>query len=403
MRIALLLSTVFALFAFSAVRADTIHVPSEQPTIQAGIDAAVDGDTVLVAPGLYSENIDFKGKSITVKSSEGFENTVINGNLSGPVCLFGTDESHEAVIEGFTMTLGYGSGFICWKASPTIRNNLIYDNVVALGGSGGGGITCYDSDPMIVNNIIYDNGGYRGGGIYCYESSPLILNNTIMMNHAMEYGGGIYCEDSSPTVTNSIIRENEDPFGMDLMVSSGNPVVTYCDIQGGWPGTGNMDEDPLLIDPENGDFHLTWPSPCRETGENTAVIDPYDVEGDPRIAWNGTVDMGADEFYTHLYYTGNPTPGGDIQGKLVGLPGTSPVGLFFGSGVLEPPISTLWGNFHLQSPWILLLLVPIPSDGILVLPATLPLSPTAPYDLPMQALIGLETDSLTNLEVLEVR
>jgi hypothetical protein len=115
------------------------------------------------------------------------------------------------------------------------------------------------------------------------------------------------------------------------------------------------------------------------------------------------VEIGADEFYTHLYCMGDCTPGGSIEGKLVGLPGTSPVGLFLGSGVLDPPVPTMWGNFHLQAPWFMIPLVPIPGDGVLVLPATIPGTPSAPYDLPMQALIGLESDSLTNLYVLEVR
>ncbi|MHC4942791.1 MAG: hypothetical protein ACYTG7_07195 [Planctomycetota bacterium] len=115
------------------------------------------------------------------------------------------------------------------------------------------------------------------------------------------------------------------------------------------------------------------------------------------------MDMGADEFYTHLYVTGDKSPGGSIQGKLVGLPGTSSVGLFFGSGILETPLPTAWGGFHLQAPWCLIPLFPIPADGVLKLPALIPHTPPAPYDLPLQALIGLSPDSLTNLEVLEVR
>jgi hypothetical protein len=128
-----------------------------------------------------------------------------------------------------------------------------------------------------------------------------------------------------------------------------------------------------------------------------------DFEGDPRIAWGCVVDMGADEFYTHLYCTGDFLPGGAIAGKLVGLPGTSPVGLFLGSGVLEPPVPTAWGSFYLQAPWLLIPLIPIPANGVLTLPATIPATPPAPYDLPMQALIGLDSDSLSNLYVLEVR
>ncbi len=109
--------------------------------------------------------------------------------------------------------------------------------------------------------------------------------------------------------------------------------------------------------------------------------------------------MGADEFYKHLYCTGDFTPNCSMEGKFIGLPATWPVGLFIGSGVLDPPLQHKWGEFYLEAPWVLFPLVQIPADGVLVIPATLPATP-APYDIPMQALIGWE---LSNLFVLEVR
>ena len=91
---------------------------------------------------------------------------------------------------------------------------------------------------------------------------------------------------------------------------------------------GNIDADPFFVDPSMGDFHLTHQSPCRDAGDNSVATSLADFEGDPRMAWGGTVDIGADEFYTHLYYTGLASPGKEITGKLIGLPGTIPVGLF---------------------------------------------------------------------------
>lgn len=164
-----------------------------------------------------------------------------------------------------------------------------------------------------------------------------------------------------------------------------------------------IEDSPIFVDSANDDLHLTFNSPCRNAGDNTAVKDLNDFEGDPRIAWGGTVDVGADEFYTHLYVTGGQKPGGYIQGRFVGIPGTSPVGLLIGSGIRQTPVPTQYGDFYLLPPRILIPLIPIPSNGILELYTQIPLTPPAPYDIPMQGLVGLESDSLTNLEVLEVR
>ncbi|MFH2002550.1 MAG: hypothetical protein ABIK28_22955, partial [Planctomycetota bacterium] len=148
------------------------------------------------------------------------------------------------------------------------------------------------------------------------------------------------------------------------------------------------------------DYHLTYPSPCRDAGTNTAPsLQANDFEGDPRVADQST-EMGADEFYTHLYCTGDFTPSGAIEGKFIGIPGTSPVGLFIGSGILDPPLHHMWGDFYLKAPWVLFVLVPIPANGVLIIPATLPATPTTPYYIPMQALIGWK---LTNLFVMYIR
>jgi len=72
------------------------------------------------------------------------------------------------------------------------------------------------------------------------------------------------------------------------------PLITYSDVAGSWLGEGNIDADPLFLDPENGDFHLTLGSPCIDTG--TSVGAPlFDFEGDPRPLGDG-YDIGADEY-----------------------------------------------------------------------------------------------------------
>jgi hypothetical protein len=84
----------------------------------------------------------------------------------------------------------------------------------------------------------------------------------------------------------------------------GSPDVTYCCVQDGWPGTGNISADLLLFGPETGDFHLTFDSPCIDAGDNNAPgIPATDMDGNDRI-WDGNgdgqavVEMGPDEFYT---------------------------------------------------------------------------------------------------------
>jgi hypothetical protein len=405
-------------FAISA----TIYVPDDYPFIQEAIDAALNGDTVIVKPGTYVENIDFMGKSITVKSLYGPERTIIDGNMTTSVVTFNTTEGTDSILQGFTVTNGKGTfvsgwgycggGIYCSQASPTLIGNIIAGNDVDYFG---GGIYCLNSSPVILNNIIDDNSALSGGGISCWTSFPTIQNNTVCRNHAKN-GGGLWCSYfAQPEITNSIFSDNIATTGREFWIGNISIVfISYSDLKGGksnafvatgcslnW-GDGMITSIPMFVDPAQGDYHLFYASPCRNTGDSGAVTEMEDFEGDPRIA-DGFVDMGADEFYHHLYCTGDFSSGGSIEGNLIGLPGTSPVGLFFGSGVLDPPVPTMWGNFHLQAPWHLIPLVPIPGNGVLVLPAAIPSTPPAPYDLPMQALIGLDPDALTNLFVLEVR
>ncbi|MHC4946499.1 MAG: hypothetical protein ACYTG7_26100, partial [Planctomycetota bacterium] len=108
MRPAFLALTALVLFSIHSAQAETLHVPADYPTIQAGIDAAVDGDTVLVAPGTYVEKIDFVGKTITVISESAFDETVIDGAMKGSVVTFKSGEGKDTVLEGFTIKNGDG-------------------------------------------------------------------------------------------------------------------------------------------------------------------------------------------------------------------------------------------------------------------------------------------------------
>jgi hypothetical protein len=152
---------VFSMLAHAA----TLKVPSQYPTIQDAIDAAVNGDTVLVSPGTYVENIDYKGKEIIVKSDKGPYVTVIDGGhpvnpRNGSVVYFQNGEGLKTILEGFTLYNGTGTdgshgykggGIYCDYSSPTIRGNIIYKNST---GDYGGGINIYQSSAEINSNSI---------------------------------------------------------------------------------------------------------------------------------------------------------------------------------------------------------------------------------------------------------
>ncbi len=145
------------LYHTAAAFAATVHVPLDYPTIQGAIDAASDGDVVLVAAGTYAENIDFNGKAITLTSEDGPQLSIIDGLEAGSVVTFESGEGEGSVLERFT---------ICNGKSPL-----------------GGGIFCGGSAPLITNNVITQNMSPRGSGICCKDgSSPSIKDNLIVEN-----------------------------------------------------------------------------------------------------------------------------------------------------------------------------------------------------------------------------
>ncbi|MHC4574429.1 MAG: choice-of-anchor Q domain-containing protein [Planctomycetota bacterium] len=299
--------------------------------IQEAIDAAESTGTVMVLEGAYTgagnKNLDFHGKAITVKSSCGPENCTINCEGteadSHRAFYFHGGEGANSVVDGFTITRGYisdfGGAIKCDNSSPTIANCVFLGNTAPDGGAGGA-IGCINSHAMIMNCAITGNsaegsGGFvfngSGGGICNLGSNPTINNCTIGGNQASNRGGAIFNLESSPTVHNCILWGDGPD---EIFVSDGTPVVSYCDVQGGWEGPGNINADPLSADADANDYHLQAGSPCIDTGDNNAVppsID-RDLDGNPRIV-HGTVDMGAYEYQGVIYVDddapGDPGPG----------------------------------------------------------------------------------------------
>ncbi|MFC1634259.1 right-handed parallel beta-helix repeat-containing protein [Planctomycetota bacterium] len=216
--------------------------------IQAGIDAAVDGDTMLVTPAEYviTESIAFRGKAITVKSEAGPDETTIRmspprGSRGSSVVIFENGETTESVLEGFTITGGTGSwvsavsayagGGIYFNASSgTLRNCVVVKNKADVGG-GGGVSACFGASPFLTNCIFMENSATWGGGVHCWNGCSIVLTNCIIAeNSADESGGGVYCYDnSSVTLTNCEIMSNTATiWGGGLYVGHGSATLTNC-------------------------------------------------------------------------------------------------------------------------------------------------------------------------------
>jgi hypothetical protein len=182
---------VLAITASSAAEAATIRVPADAATIQEAIMAAAPGDTVLVAPGTYVENVNFLGKAITVMSEGGPAVTVIDGNWSGPVVAFTNGEPRGAMLRGFTVQGGASS----------------FD---------GGGVRIQNSSPTIADNWIVGNGACSGAGVYSSFGSPLIQGNRIARNFLYGctggFGLGVYIGgDSAAELIGNSISDNNGP------------------------------------------------------------------------------------------------------------------------------------------------------------------------------------------------
>lgn len=215
-------SPVLCLLLSAAPYAAVIHVPADQPTIQAAINAAKNGDIVLVAPGTYFENINFAGKAIAVKSSGGRKVTIIDGGHAGSVVTFNTGEGLKSSLSGFTIQNGSGGyasgddggGIYISNSSPTITGNIVTNNTAC---DGGAGIAVLFSSALVQGNTVSNNsqlgcsGGVGGAGIEVGGAgSAQIIGNTIQNNSwASSSGGGIAVDAAgTPTLMNNIIRGN---------------------------------------------------------------------------------------------------------------------------------------------------------------------------------------------------
>ena len=305
--------------------------------IQAAIDAASNGDEIIVMPGTYTgtgdEVVNMFGKEIWLHSSKGAEVTIIDGEDTRRVILCDTQETSKTVIEGFTITNGSadsGGGMYNYNSNPTLRDCVFMNNYADV-----------------------NNGGGKGGGMYNSNSSPTVTNCTFTSNSASPStngnGGGMFNLDSSPTLTNCTFADNTAPYGGGLRNKNSNPELIDCtftdntaDVTGG--GMYNGSSSPTLqncifenntsetgggIKNFNGEPILTN---CKFIGNSSAEGGGmYNGQSDPSITactfTNNVASLGGGGMYntgssnavlTLCEFDGNSSPagaGGAMQNK----------------------------------------------------------------------------------------
>jgi probable HAF family extracellular repeat protein/predicted outer membrane repeat protein len=325
-----------------------IYVPDDYETIKDAIFNAKDGDIIVVRDGLYNgegnRNLEFGGRDITVRSEDGPENCIIDCEGKDRAFTFNHHEGPDSILEGLAITRASGSAIYCYsstgtsRSKPTIRNCIFIDNSATSGGaiynrsgtgsavtsptimnctfigntaSSGGAIYNRSgtgsavTSPTIMNCTFIGNTASSGGAIYNSSStgsavtSPTIMNCTFIGNTASS-GGAIYSRQGASssrtevTITSCIFWDNSNE---QITGDSGTTTVSYSCIQGGHQGIGNIDTDPLFVDPSGGDYHLLPASPCIDTGDPDYLPAPdeTDLDGLPRVI-GGRIDMGAYEF-----------------------------------------------------------------------------------------------------------
>jgi outer membrane protein assembly factor BamB len=354
---------IILLSVFRAAVASERLVPGEYPTIQDAIDAADNGDTVIVEANTYQENIDFIGKAITVRSGHPNDfqtvmDTVIDGRGMSSCVVFRTGEGSNSLLEGFTLINGGG-----------IKVDYSYNNG-RISGQAGGGILCLNSSPTIRRCNITGNGlrqasipsrrpgsgttssALCGGGIALIGDCRAVIDNCLITKNQAEYGPGIMIRSYTPEqaaskIISCTIADNSSaieapsyeidcwdtrPVICNAIIWSGNhrsllitdpALVTYSCLkevhifEGDYDGSaepfdlagtgGNINQKPLFAAPaadsEEGNYHLLPDSPCINAGDpNYAEKDGLDIDGQPRVL-SGRIDIGADEVVPEISVT----------------------------------------------------------------------------------------------------
>ncbi len=239
----IVISTINIFLFSSFISATIINVPVDQPTIQQGLNAAQSGDTVLVRPDTYTENIIWPTvNGIKLISAGDSSNTIIDGGgMNSVIRILSSAIGESTLIEGFkiqnqNIDMRVGSGIYLEGSSPTISNVSFTDNSAPEGG----GMKCVNSSPVLNNVSFTGNAALQGGGMYLYNSSPTLTNVSFTDNYANSGGGMFVRENSNPIISRVTITGNTADNGSGMYLWRSSPILTNVTITGnsasGWGG-----------------------------------------------------------------------------------------------------------------------------------------------------------------------
>lgn len=336
MRNNIICATAFfvAISSVSAIAA-VIRVPADQPTIQAGINAAANGDTVLVASGTYTISLNPLGKAIVIASESGAGATTISGvGVSGRLFRAISGETRATVLSGFTLSGSSDGAIQCYNSSPTISSCRIVNNTAS--GGAAAFISGSSSSPLFVDNLMWDNNGSSGGGAVTvsWAGAPVFLRNHFHRNQTSDHGAAIFSAGSATVARHNVFSANScSHLGTAYLATSeardsiinntfyangpGECVLAlwystkdvalnnifafnhstailqqncavysadynnfYANIGGAYsgltPGPGDLFANPEFVDTAAGDFHLALSSPCIDEGHPSVEFDDAD-------------------------------------------------------------------------------------------------------------------------------
>jgi hypothetical protein len=305
-------------------------------TIRAAIAVTSDGDTVIVADGIYTGNgnraLTFNERRILLRSENGPGNCIIDAEGAGIIFFMADYLTPDTIIDGFTIRGGQSSeGGAFWfhhGNAATIRNCIIANNSATMGGAvltritasptfincafigntaqrGGAIAAIHQSAPTFINCLFYDNTATIEGGAVSNENMAVttLINSTITQNISLGQVGALRLVTGAMQLRNTIVWENQAPslppitIGSTSLTAAANLTVSHSLIEGGQEGIlvqgsgalnwlgGNLWSDPLFVNPAAGNFRLRRGSPAIDAGDNTLL--PLhivtDLEGNPRF------------------------------------------------------------------------------------------------------------------------